>query len=174
MRKSTIPKTIPKRLLKICTTECSFYIPKGDIHVQKDGISMGTPLEPTFANYMCEIENDAFATLHSKPNVHCRYIDNCCLVVDSINQVKALKRHCEDNSVLKFTREIEINKKLPFLDALLSRQKQQLETSVYRKVNNIEDCITFKSICPMQHKEAVIKTILHRVYNISSTWQHFH
>ena len=97
MRKPTIPKTILTRLLKICTTECPFYSPTGDLYAQKDGISMGTPLGPTFANYyMYEIENNAFATLYSKRKVYCRYVDDCFLVVDSINQLEALKRHFED------------------------------------------------------------------------------
>ena len=108
MRKLTIPKTILKRLLKICTTECPFYSPTGDLYVQKDGISMETPLGPTFANYyMCEIENNAFATLHSKQKVYCRYVDDCFLVVDNIHQPEALKRHFGDNSVLKFTTEVK-------------------------------------------------------------------
>ena len=111
MRKPTIPNTILKRLLKICTTECPFYSPTGDLYVQKDRKSMGTPLGLTFANYcMCEIENNAFTTLHSKPKVYCRYVDDCFLVVDSINQLEALKRHFEDNSVLKFITEVEIIK----------------------------------------------------------------
>ena len=167
LRKPNIPKVIMKRLLKTCTTECPFYSPTGEIYVQKDGISMGTPLGPTFANYyMCELENNAFATLSNKPKVYCRYVDDCFLMIDNIDQLHRLKKYFEDNSVLKFTTEFEINKKLPFLDVLLSRENHQLHTSVYRKATNIGDCLNYNSICPDQYKEAVIKTFLHRAYNI--------
>ena len=55
---------------------------------------MGTPLGPTFANYyMCQMENNAFATLHSNSKVYCGYVDDCFLVIDSINQLETLKRH---------------------------------------------------------------------------------
>ena len=82
---------------------------------------MRTPLGSTFANYyMCELENNAFATLSNKPKVYCRYIDDCFLMIDNINQLHRLKKNFDDNSVLRFTTEFEINKKLPFFDVLLS------------------------------------------------------
>ena len=52
--------------------------------------------------------------------------------------------------------------------------KGELNTSVYRKKIYAGDCLNFKSICPAKYKEAVVKTLLHRAFNISSTWEAFH
>ena len=103
-----------KLLLKICATEYPFYSRTGDLYVQKDVISMRTPLGPTFANfYMCKLENKAFSSLQNKPKVFCRYVDDCFLVINNISQLDALRKFFESNSVLKFTIEIEVNKSYP-------------------------------------------------------------
>ena len=46
-----------KSLLQLCTKEvaCSF---NGDLYTQAEGVAMGSPLGPLFANvFMCELEN---------------------------------------------------------------------------------------------------------------------
>ena len=47
------------------------------------------------------------------------------------------------------------------------------ETSVYTKMTNDGGYINFKSNCPEHYKVGVIKTLLHRAFLISSTWQSF-
>ena len=122
----------------------------GEISVQKHGISMRTPRGPTFANYMCEIGNKAFNSILNKPRIYCRYIDDCFLMIDNISQLHTLKNYFEEHSVVKFTIQYEVNKKLHFLDVLISRQHQHLQTSIFRKTTNMGDC-----------------------HNISSTWKYF-
>ena len=52
-----IPKNIMRELLITCTTEVPFRNINGDMYVQCDGVSMGSPLGPTFANFfMAEVE----------------------------------------------------------------------------------------------------------------------
>ena len=102
-----------------------------DINIQ----SIGTPLDPTFANYyMCEIENNALATLTNKPAVYCRYVNDCFLMIRNISQIEAMKDLFEEPSVLKFTYEIEIKRKLQFMDVLLTRQR----TTPYFSVQKID------------------------------------
>ena len=70
MRPPSIPRVIMKELLAICTTKCPFRDPNGNLFVQGDGVSMGSPLGPTLASfYMCKLENDAFRALQVKPVV---------------------------------------------------------------------------------------------------------
>jgi hypothetical protein len=132
---------------------------------------MGTPLGPTFSNYyMCEVESRVFDDLDNKPVLYFRYIGDCFLVINNIKQLHSLQQLFEENSVLKFTYEIEIEKKLPFLDVLVQRTDNKLNTSVYRKETNMGDCMNFKSLCPNRYKEAVIKTYLHRAYLVCNSW----
>lgn len=170
-----IPSETLKKLLVICTTKTPFKSHEGKIYQQIDGVSMGSPLGPTFANfYMCHLENETFkSNPQLKPMVYCRFVDDILLIVDNFDQLLVLKRIFEENSVLKFTFEIETCKKIAFLDTLLDRSNNKLTTSVYSKPTNSGECLNYNSNCPQRYKISVIKTFLHRAYSISSTWNGF-
>lgn len=73
---------------------------------------------PTLTSFTaCHLEDDAFTKLTVKTRKNCRYLDDCFLVLISMNEFQSLK----SNSVLSFTFEAEIERKLPFLDVLLHR-----------------------------------------------------
>jgi hypothetical protein len=136
---------------------------------------MGSPLGPTFASfYMCHIENQAFQSIQTKPKVYCRYVDDCFLVIDHIRELNAVKNYLEDNSVLTFTYELEINKRLPFLDVLITRNNFNLTTDVFTKPTSSGECLNFKSLCPMKYKLSVIQAFVHRAFAITSSWDGFH
>jgi len=170
-----IPAEEMRKLLTICTTRTPFSDGKGGLYVQCDGCSMGSALGPTLAEfYMCHLENGVFdRTPNLKPLVYTRYVDDCFLLVDNVDQIDMIKRHFEANSVLKFTHELEKSRQLPFLDSLIRIQDNKLLTSVYVKPTNFGDCINYKSVCPDRYKTGVIKTLLHRAYHISSNWELF-
>jgi len=174
-----LPPSIPaedmRKLLVICTTRTPFSDGKGGLYVQCDGCSMGSALGPTLAEfYMCHLENGVFERNPTlKPLVYTRYVDDCFLLVDNVDQIDSIKRQFEENSVLKFTHELEKSKQLPFLDSLIRIHGNKIQTSVYIKSTNFGDCINYKSVCPERYKTGVIKTMLHRGYHISSSWELF-
>ena len=56
---SSIPEKTMKELLRLCTTGTPFRAIDGELYLQKEGVMMGSPLGPTFANYyMCHLENE--------------------------------------------------------------------------------------------------------------------
>ena len=117
--------------------------------MQQDGVSMGSPLGPTFASfYVCYLENIALEQLPSKPPVYCRYVDDCFVGINNMDELHSLKTFFETHSVLKFTYELEICKKLPFLDVLLQRNSSGISTSTYVKPTNSEECLNYNSLCP--------------------------
>ena len=69
---------------------------------------MGSPLGVAFANfYMCNLENKVFEqNPNLKPEVYCRFVDDCFLLINSEENIPPLIAAFERNSVLKFTREI--------------------------------------------------------------------
>ena len=170
-----IPRNIMKHLLKICTTKTPFRNLDGDLFVQKEGVSMGSALGPTFANfYMCHLENKVLKDNRiPKPLLYIRYVDDICVVVNNFECLVMLKQALEDNSVLKFTFETEVKKFMPFLDVLITRNGTKFETSVFVKETNHGDCLNYESICPDRYKTGVVKSMLHRAFHISSSWHRF-
>jgi len=136
---------------------------------------MGSPLGPTFANfYMCELENSILCDNQIKPLFYTRYVDDIFLIINNYHELENIWSIFKSKSVLKFTFETEIQKKIPFLDVLVSRVGQDLSTSVYVKETNHGDCLNYNSICPEKYKISVIRALLHRGFHVSSSWNIFH
>ena len=136
---------------------------------------MGSPLGPTFANfYMGEVEKRVFEDPSNKPSIYARYVDDIFLQVDSETQLIRLKQLFQDNSVLNFTYEINVDSKLPFLDVLVESKNERFHTCVYHKPTDEGNCLNAKSECVDKYKNSVITNYLTRAYKICDSWQDFH
>ena len=74
---------------------------------------------------------------------------------------------------LKFTFEKQNGGKLAFLDILISNENDNFCTSVFRKKTSIGLYTNFTSFTPFSYKIGLIKTLLHRAFEISSSWNFF-
>ena len=140
-----------RELLRICTTETPFRHVNGDLYFQNDGVSMGSPLGPLFADfYMAHVERKVLPSLpqDSKPLIYCRYVDDIFLMVDSADVLQNLRERFQDNSILSFTYEIEKHNLLTFLDVDVCRLNESFVTSVHVKNTNSGDCINYHSLAP--------------------------
>ena len=70
---------------------------------------------------------------------------------------------------IKFTYELEINNKISFLDVLLIRKNDTLETTVYRKSTNNGVYLHWDSFAPKNWKRSTLHSVLTRAYKICST-----
>ena len=166
-----IPKYIMKDLLVVCTTENPFMSPSGDIYKQVDGVSMGNPLGPLFANfYMANLENSVLDNLPTadKPAIYCWYVDDIFIACQNTGILENIKKQLEENSVLSFTLELEINRKLPFLDTIITRSHLEYVSDVFVKKTSTGECINYSSIAPDRYKTGVIKNLLNRAVKTCS------
>ena len=77
---------------------------------------MGSVLGPIFSNFfMSDLENKVFNTIN-KPNIYLRYADDIFLLTNSTDEINIIQEIFQNNSVLNFTQEININNKISFLD----------------------------------------------------------
>ena len=74
---------------------------------------------------------------------------------------------------IKFTFEKEKDGKLVFLEVLIFKTDQNLCTSIYRKMTSIGLYTNFLNFTPYSYKIGLIKTLIHRTYQISSSWTSF-
>ena len=93
--------------------------------------------------------------------MYTRYVDDIFMFVHISEQFDAIKNRFEEQSVLKFTCELEKARSLVFLDTVVTRFQTDLHTAVYTEDTNADDSINYKSACPDRYKVAVIKTLLH-------------
>ena len=63
---------------------------------------------------------------------------------------------------IQFTKEIEENGKIPFLDCLVTRDNNKLKTTIYRKPTHTDRLLDQSSYNPTCHKATTIRTLTRR------------
>ena len=167
-----ISRNVLEKLLRVCTLESPFRGPDGTLYRQKDGVAMGSPLGPLFANfYMCHIENQVLQQRDIRPDLYVRYVDDILVCVRDEDQLKALKEAFEEQSVLRFTYELSNHNKIAFLDVWIEAEGGKCVTSVHRKPTDEGNCLNARSECPERYKSSVIKSFVRRALTHCSTWE---
>ena len=73
---------------------------------------MGSVLGPIFSNfYISALEKKVFNTIN-KPNIYLRYAEDILLLTNSPEEIYTIQETFQNNSVLNFTQEININYKI--------------------------------------------------------------
>ena len=138
------------------------------MYPQCDGMAMGSPLGPTFANFfMVQVENRALDNINESLPLYCRYIDDIFLICDEELLVN-LKDEMTVISGLNFTIEIAVENKLPFLNVLIDKTERGIKATVYRKPTDAGQCLNAAGECPLQYKTSVIKGFLYRAKKLTS------
>ena len=99
------------------------------------------------------------------------YADDILLLTNDTYEINTIQETFQNNSVLNFTQEININNKIPLLSVLIDTNNiDQFITSTYKKPTNINPCtLNFQSECPFSYKRAIIKTLISRAKLLSSS-----
>ena len=166
-----------KKLLELSVIDTHFIF-NGKIYKQKDGMAMGSPLGPTFANiFMCALEENFLNNCpdHFKPIFYKRYVDDTFLLFKEENHASLFLNYVNTfHENIKFSMEIENNSKLSFLDILISRSNGQYMTGIFRKDTFTGLGLNFFSHSPLSFKINSCKTLLSRAFSLCSNWQKFH
>ena len=164
------------KLLKIATQQSHFH--HLGLHFdQIDGVAMGSPLAPTFANFFM----DEFETIHMEEftnlgvKIWHRYVDDTFVLMEKYcDTEKLLTIMNSKHKNIKFTIENEVNKKIPFLDVLIRRQTEGFHTSVYHKPTFTGVYLNWFSLTSKVYKIGLIKCLLGRTWRICSDYESIH
>lgn len=126
---------------------------------------MGSPISVIIAEITMQIfEKKLFALTNIVPDFWNRLVDDTitALPEENIESFHDLLNNIEP--ALQFTKEIEINNELPFLDMTIKRNSNDgtLSFKVYRKKTHTDRYLDFYSNNPLQHKKSVIKSLFDR------------
>ena len=103
-----------------------------------------------------------------------RYVDDIiCLFNSEQDADQFFKFLNAQHPNIKFTFEKEKDGKLAFLEVLIFKTDQNLCTSIYRKMTSIGLYTNFVNFTPYSYKIRLIKTLIHRTYQTSSSWTSF-
>ena len=124
---------------------------------------MGSPVSVVVAEIVMQnIEEQALATYSETLSLWLRYVDDTITTVHK-NKIDEFHEHLnKQNTSIQFTKEIEENGKIPFLDYLVTRENNTLRTTVYRKPTHTDRLLDQTSYNPTSHKATTVRTLTRR------------
>ena len=137
------------------------------------GVAMGSPLGPVLAGiFMVSLENTLMPKLSEHMGPWKRYVDDTITTIKprSIEYVMSILNSFHNN--IDFTYELENNSTISFLDVLVIREKETIETTVYRKPTNNGIYLHWESFAPITWKRGTLRTIIQRAYRVCSNKKH--
>ncbi len=157
------------RLLKTVLGQCYFYW-DSVLYRQKAGLPMGSRLSPIIANiYMEHLEYKVLCSGIPVPKILLRYVDDYFVLWN-----KKKGSHCDfltalnsQHKDISLTEEIEVERRLPFLDVAITRPLfgesedllEPLQLEIYRKPTSSDRYLHFNSCHPAMLRQNNLKTI---------------
>ena len=139
---------------------------------------MGLPLGPTFANIFMSYNEKEWLNdcpYNFKPFLYRRFVDDTFFLFREPSDVNLFLEYINGKHPnIKFTMDQEKDRKLPFLDVLITRENNKFKTSVYRKETFTELGLSYFSFTPFLYKINAIKCLIFRAYNLSSNFTDLH
>ena len=163
-------REIFRKMLIFCSQ--SYFLYNDDLYLQTDGVSMGGPLAPSFANvFLAHLENTKLRTLdisNFKPKLLLRYVDDCFALFNNLTDAVTFLSFLNSmHPSIKFTLE-RGDICMPFLDVNIKIDCDSFVTSVYRKPTHTGVFLNFLSVAPISWKRGVIYCLLYRAKLICS------
>ena len=130
---------------------------------QLHGTAMGSPVSVVVAEIVMQnIEEQALSTYTKTLPLWLRYVDDTFTAVHK-DEIDTFHEHLNrQNPHVQFTKEIEENGKIPFLDCLVSRDENKLRTTICRKPTHTDRLLDQSSYNPTSHKATTIQTLTRR------------
>ena len=166
-------KSVFRQLMFMATQGLFMYNDK--LYKQIDGVTMGSPLGPTLANFFlgCLEEKIFKHNCNVVPKLYLLYIDDSyALFDDKKDCFKFLDILNSQHNDIKFTIEQSTKANtLSFLDVQVKLFNDGYETNVWRKFTNTGLLLNFNAMCPKIWKSGLIMCFLHRAESICSNYK---
>ena len=140
----------------------------GSFYEQIDGVGMGSPIAPAFADIFMNYVIEKTKEFNMQPDVFFRYVADCFAVFPDFESAMLFYRKLNQiHSNVNFT----YDKQLPFLDVNVDNSKDKLELSIYRKPTHTGLYNKWSSLAPTKYKINLIRSLVNRAIKVCSNRQ---
>ena len=173
IQQSTVTLPVPTEdimdLLNLCLTSTYFQY-NGKHYKQLHGTAIGSPFSVVVAEIVMQhVEERALATCRQMIPLWLRYVYDTFTAIHK-DEIDVFHDHLnKQNADIQFTKEIEENGKVPFLDCLVSCDNNELHTTVYRKPTHTDRLLDESSYSPTSQKATIIRTLTRRAQLVCDT-----
>jgi hypothetical protein len=136
------------------------------VYKQTSGVAIGCSLSPWLAEiFLTNLENK-FMQQPWAPRLYYRYVDDCIAIIKKGHADDILHQLNNLHPNIKFTCEREKERKLPFLDLMLTINNNTFKFDIYRKETDTMQAIPADSFHPTIYKRAAFESMIHRMLNV--------
>ncbi|XP_053690860.1 uncharacterized protein LOC128739401 [Sabethes cyaneus] len=150
--------------------DTSYFRFRDKIYLQTFGTAMGSCLSPILAEFVLEtLLNTVTRNLQYNIPVLKKYVDDLILALPEDEVDNTLAAFNNYNPHIQFTKETELENRLPFLDTLVIRnENQSITTQWYSKSIASGRLLNYHSFHPMHMKINVATNFINRVIKITT------
>ena len=157
-------------LAELATTNVIMLTHDGP-YCQIDGLAMGSQPAPQLSNiWLSKFEPN----IRDDAKLFERYIDDILRTIKRQFKETKLKEINASHSNLKFTLELEAERKISFLDLCLNHVNDKLSFTWYCKPTDTGVIMNYHALAPNYYKRSVVEGFVHRVYRACSSCENFH
>ena len=160
-----------KELFNYCTKNSNFTF-DNQHYDQINGVAMGSPISPILAHlFMSNLEENIDRYKRKKSEVYYRYVDDIFMIINGTQKdIQKFKKFMNTlETTIRFTVEVQMNNKLPFLDVMIERTDETLITYVYHKPTDTGLYLKWLSNQPKIYKINLVKCLCNRAARICSS-----
>ena len=142
---------------------------------QIDGVSMGSPIAPLLADVCMNWVLDQIPNNITQPSILIRYVDDLFCTFSDRNQLDNYFQSISNiHPNITFSKELETNNHLAYLDISINKSNGKFETSVFRKKTSTGLYTKWNSLCLLKYKRNLVRCLLSRAHKICNTWPNIH
>ena len=162
-QRTKLTETELLKLFSLCFDATHFQF-NNKFYKQVTGTPMGSPASVVIAEIvMQKIEEQIMPLIQNFSLFWYRYVDDVITCMDKDEIQNALSAINSINSNIQFTIEMEQNACLNFLDLKINGDAMgNLSFGVYRKPTHTDRYLNYNSSHPLEHKNSVIRSLIHR------------
>ena len=162
-----------KKTINVVSSKYHFQF-DNKFYKQLDGVAMGSPIGSLMADVImnCVIDKALEITpqLH-RPSFFCRYVDDCFATFTEPTSIDIFFNNLNSiHKQIQFTKEIESNNSLAFLDVLIEKSDCGINSSTYHKPTHTGPLLKYSSFSPIRYKRNLINNLLQRSFTICNSY----
>lgn len=171
---TTIPWDSFKSMLKFCLEDTNYVGWNEKTYWQRDGLTIGGCVSAIMADFVItDLIDEVMEESGYDPKLMVKYVDDILAIIPREELENTLSNFNNVNSSLKFTCEIEENRRIPYLDIELIRKSDDtIGTDYYQKPTASNRLLNYKSAHPMTQKISMAYGFISRILTLSEQTYH--
>lgn len=167
--KTNIPEALFFKILNFCLLDSNYFIYNGKYYKQIDGCPMGSPISPCIANFILNLLlDDIISKLDFTPKLIKKYVDDLIIICPKNATTNIHQIFNKFHPKIQFTVELEINRRMPYLDLMIIRNSNNtITTDYFSKPTSSGRILNYLSAHPRHVKINTAYNFISRVLTLS-------